>query len=125
MSDPVLVGPSGAPVVSEEENTEEELFEEEVATSEEEEDELVCSYTVGLKKGGDFIFEVDGEDPGLVQLLGLHQYAQHRLTFAKDVNQGYGFPVVMKQLNQIGQMMQVLLNMVTQQSKSSIDLASK
>jgi hypothetical protein len=117
-----LVDLNGNPV---QENEEMEEETETTSPASPEDDEIACAYVVGIKKSGEFVFEVSGEDPGLVQLLGLHEYAHHRLMFAKDINQGYGFPVVMKQLNQIGQMLQVLLNMATQQSKKNIDFSVK
>lgn len=82
--------------------------------------EMDVGYLVGLKPDGTFVFEVIGDKPGLVQLLGLHKYAEHRLEVAKDINQGYGIPLLAQTLSQIQQMMKVVLNMMTEQSKNSI-----
>jgi len=82
--------------------------------------EMSCAYVVGLKPDGSFVFEVLGDAPGLVQLLGLHKYAEHRLEVAKDINQGYGPPLLNQRLEQIQQMLKAMLNMMTQQSKDSL-----
>ena len=82
--------------------------------------EVEVGYVVGLKPDGAFVFEVLGDKPGLVQLLGLHKYAEHRLDVAKDINQGYGVPLLAQQLTQVQQILKVLLNMATEQSKSSL-----
>ena len=116
MSDTPIVNPQGEPIEEQAPEIEDVPQEPEALDL----SNLQCGYVVGLGDNGEFVFEVLGGNPGLVQLLGLHQYADHRLTYARDVNQNYGYPVMMKQINQIGQMMQVLLNMLTQQSKSGI-----
>jgi hypothetical protein len=82
--------------------------------------EMDCAYIVGVKPDGGFVFEVLGDNPGLVQLLGLHKYAEHRLEVAKDINQGYGPALLSQQLGQVGQMLKVMLNMLTQQSKDNL-----
>jgi len=82
--------------------------------------ELAVGYVVGLQPDGSFVFEVLGSEPGLVQLMGLNQYASHRITVAKDLNQGYGFPVLAQQINQLGEMLKVMLNMQTEKKKSQI-----
>jgi hypothetical protein len=90
-------------------------------------EDMEVGYLVGLKAGGEFVFEVVGKEPGLVQLMGLHQYATRRINLAADINQAYGpallaeqHQVLAKQLQQITQLVQVLLNMATNQSKSSL-----
>lgn len=81
--------------------------------------EVSCGYVVGIKPNGEFVFEVVGTEPGLVQLLGLHEYAKHRLTVAKDINQQYGVPLLSQQIAQLAQMQKVILNMLTQQTKDT------
>lgn len=39
----------------------------------------VVGYTVALTKDNVFVFDVFGEEQGLVQLLGIHQYAAQRV----------------------------------------------
>ena len=80
-------------------------------------DDLVCGYVVGLKENNDFVFDVVGDNVGLVQLLGLHKYAEHRIEFAKDAQQGYGFPVVMRQLGQLLKAMEMLMQGLSNQNQ--------
>jgi hypothetical protein len=81
---------------------------------------MTSGYVVGIKDTGEFVFEVLGESPGLVQLLGLHKYAEHRLEVAKDINQGYGTPLLAQQLSQVLSMMKVILNMLTEDKKQTM-----
>lgn len=69
-------------------------------------------YVVGVKPDGQFVFQTVGNNQGLVQMLGIHQYAGHRLQVATEVNQQYGFPVLAQQVHQLTEMMKVLLNMI-------------
>ena len=98
--------------------TEEPVGQEELPTAL---PELECGYVVGLKKeNNELVFQLLGDKPSLTHLLGLHQFAAHRIEVAKDLNQSYGTPVVMQQLQQMQQVLQVVLNMLTQQAKGSI-----
>jgi hypothetical protein len=83
-------------------------------------DHLACGYIVGLQPNGDIVWHVLGEQPGLVQLLGLHKYADYRLNIAVDINQGYGMPLVVKQLASLGQTVETILSMLTQGAKQSL-----
>ena len=79
---------------------------------------LEYGYVVGVKADGQFHFEALGANQGLVQMLGIHEYASHRLRVATDINQQYGYPLLAQQVHQLSEMMKVLLNMAgaTQQS---------
>jgi len=81
---------------------------------------LDCGYVVGLDTQGRFVFEPLGNNQGLVQMLGLHEYAGGRINTAKEVNQGTGYPLLAQQTHQLTEMVKVILNMLTQQQKSSI-----
>lgn len=94
--------------------------EEEVQQETKELPEMSCGYVVGIKPDGGFVFEIVGPEPGLVQLLGLHKYADHRLKLATDMNQGTGFPLVAQQQGQLSEMLRVILNMLTSKEKSQI-----
>ena len=83
-------------------------------------DHLACGYIVGLQPNGDLVWHVLGEQPGLVQLLGLHKYADYRLNVAVDINQGYGIPLIIKQLAGLGQSVETILNMITQGAAKSL-----
>jgi hypothetical protein len=83
---------------------------------------LKSGYLMGIQDNEEFIFQVLGTDPGLVQLMGLHEMAGHHLRLTRDVNQGTGVPVVAAQMQQIMQLMKMLANMLTQQSRAIADL---
>lgn len=42
-------------------------------------DELRMAYVVGIKPDGDFVFQLFGQSQGLVELLGLHEYAERQV----------------------------------------------
>ena len=113
-----IVDPQGQPIEAEEKPADQQ--ESESQEIEVEVPELICGYLVGLKPDGKFVFEVTGQSTGLIELMGLHQYASHRIEVAKDVNQGYGPPLLAKQLSDIGSMLKVILNMLTQQQGKNL-----
>ena len=39
-------------------------------------EDLKIGYAVGMTPDGEFVFQVFGQDPGLVELLGVHRYAE-------------------------------------------------
>lgn len=80
--------------------------------------DLDYGYVVGVKPDGQFHFEALGSNQGLVQLLGVHKYAEHRLSVATDINQQYGFPVLAQQVHQLTEMMKVLLNVIGNQTQA-------
>jgi hypothetical protein len=82
---------------------------------------LACGYVVGLQEDGKFFFEVLGNNNGLLQLLGLHSYAGHRIDCVKDVNQGTGFPVLAQQNLQIAE----VLKQISQDLKKLLPSDSK
>jgi len=50
-------------------------------------EDLKVGYVVGLTEEGDFVFELFGKDPGLVELLGIHQHATNRVQRIYDDKQ--------------------------------------
>jgi len=42
-------------------------------------DDLKVAYVVGMSYQGDFIFQLLGKEPGLVELLGIHQHAVRKV----------------------------------------------
>lgn len=56
--------------------------------------ELKTGYFVGINSEGNFIFEVSGTDKGLIEVLGLHQYAAERIRQIVDNNTGSGDKLV-------------------------------
>lgn len=88
-------------------------------------DKLACGYVVGLDPSGELVFEIIGEQPGLVQLLGLHTYAGNRLDIASDINLNYGIPLLAKQIAEIQQILSTILKMQTTQAKASMSTLIK
>lgn len=83
-------------------------------------DNMKCGYVVGLSQNGDFVFEVLGEQVGLVELMGLHTYADHRLHVALEINQSYGVPLLAGMLENTQKMLKVLLDMQTQKAANNL-----
>lgn len=75
--------------------------------------ELEYGYVVGVQPDGGFVFQTVGAKQGLVQMLGVHQYAKHRLDVATDINQQYGYPLLAQQVHNLTEMVKVMLNMVS------------
>lgn len=46
--------------------------------------DVKVGYAVGLSKDGEFFFDVFGTEAGLVQLLGIHEYARQRVEAVTD-----------------------------------------
>ena len=61
------------------EDTGEETTEPEQEAAPEEGEELRFGYTVGVRENGGFVFELHGEDKGVVQLLGLTRFAENQI----------------------------------------------
>lgn len=64
-------------------------------TSEEEKkvqttDDFKVGYIVALKEDGNFLFELIGKQHGLVELLGLHKYAEGKVLSILNKAQGTG-----------------------------------
>lgn len=116
MSDTPIVDQQGNPV--EETPITEAPQQPEQTTIELKPEDVKCGYVVAVRKNGEFVFETLGDQCGLIELLGVQKYAEHRITIAKDASQNHGYPVIAKQLDKVGQMLQVLLNLATQQTRS-------
>lgn len=80
---------------------------------------LEYGYVVGVKADGQFHFEALGANQGLVQMLGIHEYASHRLRVATDINQQYGYPLLAQQVHQLSEMVKILLNMAGAQTQAT------
>lgn len=77
--------------------------------------ELKIGYVVGLTPEGRFVFELLGQERGLVELLGIHQHATKRVNRIYDDNQLGGDRLVHevgKALGVINQKIEQLLNVV-------------
>lgn len=77
--------------------------------------ELKIGYVVGLTPEGRFVFELLGQERGLVELLGIHQHATKRVNRIYDDNQLGGDRLVHevgKALGVINQKIEQLLSVV-------------
>lgn len=82
--------------------------------------EIKRGYLVGISTQDKLIFEhVGTEDPNLVELLGLHQYAASRIEMIENVNQNYGYPILAQQNLQMQKLLQICINMITQLTKQT------
>lgn len=59
---------------------------------------LKSGYIVGVSEEGELIFRPVGTSLGVIELLGLHGYAAHRLKVILDGNQGTGDAISMRVL---------------------------
>lgn len=72
--------------------------------------DMVIAYTVGLKPDGNFFFQVSGQNQGLVELMGIHQYASKRMDVLIDQRSGTGDALTME----LGKGLQLILDKVNQ-----------
>lgn len=77
-------------------------------------------YLVAILPDGGLTFQQIGSKQHYIELLGLHQFAKYRIDILQDSNQQYGAALIASQMSQIGQMLQVILNMLTGQSKQQL-----
>jgi len=76
---------------------------------------LEIGYVVGMTKDGNFVFELLGENRGLVQLLGIHEHAKRRVTAIYDDNQMMGDRLVHEVGKATGACLQAVEQLVKQQ----------
>lgn len=72
--------------------------------------DLAVGYVVGMDQQGNFIFQVVGQQPGLVELLGIHSFAGERVKDLFNAKQGKGDPLV----NEVGKAVMALHQKVDQ-----------
>jgi hypothetical protein len=79
-------------------------------------EELRYGYIVGLKEDGNFVFELIGKQKGLVELLGLHRYAEKKVMQLLDVTQGSGDALIQevgKLIGRLGARLETVVKAVT------------
>ncbi len=69
--------------MSDEENKVEE-------TEESLDDSMKVAYVVGLDNDGNFVFNIFGKDKGLIEVLGLHELAGHKIKQMLEMNTSTG-----------------------------------
>lgn len=63
--------------------------------------EIILGYAVGLKDDGSFVFELLGKQNGVIQLLGIHEYAERQVQILVDAQTGTGLPTIASMLDHI------------------------
>ena len=74
---------------------------------------LKYGYLVGLDEAGEFVFEILGKDPGLIEIMGSHSFAKHRINQLRDILQDDGTAFIKKALNAIGKLNEAELKLLT------------
>jgi hypothetical protein len=69
----------------------------------EQDPQVKCGYFIGLKEDGDFVFEILGDQVGIVELLGLHKFAEHKLMK----------PIQDKENQKVEKMLQTIISLLT------------
>lgn len=67
-------------------------------------DDLKIGYVVGVKPDGNFVFQVFGQEQGLIELLGINAHANSQVKSMYDRNLGTGDALTL----QVGQALGVL-----------------
>lgn len=70
---------------------------------EKEESPVRVGYTVGVREDGNFVFQITGEKPGLVEILGTHVYASKKIGLLYDRSQMEGQQAIAAQFGLLGQ----------------------
>jgi hypothetical protein len=76
--------------------------------SEEDASLMRFGYTVGVKEDGSFIFDLHGEEKGVVQLLGLTKFAENQINRIQDIALKQGDALLNQGLALIFQEIQVM-----------------
>jgi len=71
--------------------------------------EMTCGYVVGLQPTGDFVFEVIGSRPGIVEIAGLHKYAGVKIDDILDVGHSDATRSVLQNLKEVMELQKVIL----------------
>lgn len=82
-------------------------------------EDLKSGYIVGLTKEGELVFELFGSDKGLVDILGLHQYAGVRVSVVTDLNQGLVGTMVKDLMKAVGALTQQVARLTETQKRPS------
>lgn len=99
-------GPEEEPPMSEQQNQ----TPDPVDLPESKEPDLAYGYVVGVNKEGGFVFNLLGDDKGIVQLLGLNKFAEKQIETLADSSLNQGLPLVLNALGQIYQKIEELGN---------------
>ena len=79
---------------------------------------LQYGFVCGVNADGGVVLDMVGEKRGLIEMLGLCKYAEYHLQYTLDAASGQGTPVISQQVQQLGEMMKVLINLVAQRKQA-------
>lgn len=71
-------------------------------------EEIKYAFVVGVKNNGQFVFDVHGDSIGLIELLGLKEYADRRIQGIFDDNHGTGDAISMQNYRLLSQLVQAV-----------------
>lgn len=77
--------------------------------------DLKMGYIVGITPDGNFVFEIIGKEKGLVELLGLHKFAEKKVTSLLDSTQGSGDRLIQelaRMIQQVGMKVDAIAKVV-------------
>ena len=78
---------------------------------------LVAGYLVGLNEEGNFVFELVSKDQSLLELLGIHKYAETRVKMLMDNKLNTGDKIVMELGKVVGSLVQEIAKLTAQIKK--------
>lgn len=70
--------------------------------------ELKYGYVVAVDKDNNLVFQTFGKDMGIVELIGLHDFATEKVKFQKELEYKVGFPMTTQYLAQLAQLIKDL-----------------
>jgi len=74
---------------------------------------LKCGYLVGIDENtNELVFEVVGKDTGLIELLGCHEFARHKVGTVRDIVEDEGTPYLKKALSALGKLCEINLKLI-------------
>lgn len=105
VEEPILINPE-----TQKQNTPQLTEEEKKAAP-----EITSGYIIGIQPNGDLIFDILGQNTGIVQLLGLHTLAGQQINVMKDLKSNTGWPRLTKQLDSAIGMLKTILSTLSKQ----------
>jgi hypothetical protein len=84
-----------------------------------------CGYLVVINTDDSLDFHVIGKEVGLVQLMGLNQYASKRINMALETSEGLGNTLIANGFNSVLKQLNTILGMLTNQAKSNLQIFHK
>ena len=75
---------------------------------------LKYGYIVGVDgESNELVFEVLGKDPGIIELMGCHEFAKYRVHQIRDIVQDDGSIFMKKSFAGLGKLQEMLIHLLT------------